>query len=120
MHLALQIGWVDKSIDFAWYDTLEPMEALFDWLINARHEEIWWDVEQGWEMIAVRAGAYFHFRQGGFDQGDEYANIAFPRDELLGSLSTLRQRVRAIVIHLSNAIGTDYWSYYRDDLTSGP
>ena len=67
-------------------------------------------------MIAVRVGSRFHFRLGGFDQGGEYANIALPRDDLLASISRLRERMHTIIERLSAEIGEDYWTHYRYDL----
>ena len=116
MWLRLHFSWDGGGIGFAWYDTLDLMESVFDWLRNATDGELWSDVEQGWEMIAIRVGDRFHFRQGGFDQGDEYANVALPRDALLASISNLRERMGLIIARLTADLGEDYWTRYRYDL----
>ncbi|HYD86261.1 MAG TPA: hypothetical protein VEA80_02190 [Vitreimonas sp.] len=116
MWLRLHFSWDGGAIGFAWYDTLDSMELVFDWLRDAADGEMWSDVEQGWEMIAVRVGERFHFRQGGFDQGGEYANVALPREELLASISTLRERMGRIIAKLAADLGEDYWNRHRYDL----
>ena len=116
MWLRLQVSWDGGTIGFAWYDTLDSMELVFDWLRDANDGEMWSDVEQGWEMIAVRVGERFHFREGGFDQGGEYANVAFPREELLSSISSLRERMGRIIARLTADLGEDYWTRHRYDL----
>jgi hypothetical protein len=116
MWLRLHFSWDGGAIGFAWYDTLDSMELVFEWLRDAADGEMWSDVEQGWEMVAVRAGDRFHFRQGGFDQGGEYANVAFPREELLASISRLRERMGRIIARLTADLGEDYWTSHRYDL----
>lgn len=115
MSLGLWFGWTDGAISF-WYNTLNVMEPLFDWLKDAADGEMWSDVEQGWEMIAIRSGSTSHFRRGGFDQGGEYANVAFPRDDLLASVARLRERMNVIIARLTAEIGEDYWTRHRYDL----
>jgi hypothetical protein len=116
MWLRLHFSWDGGAISFAWYDTLDSMELVFDWLRDAADGEVWSDVEQGWEMIAIRVGDRIHLRQGGFDQGDEYANVAFPREELLASISSLRERMGRIIARLTADLGEDYWTRHRYDL----
>ena len=116
MWLRLYFAWDGGAIGFAWFDTMDPMEALFDWLQGAADGELWSDLDQGWEMIAVRVGDRFHFRQGGFDQGGEFANVAFPREELLLSIFCLRERMGRIIARLAADLGEDYWSRHRYDL----
>ena len=99
-----------------WHGLAPPYLPLFDWLEDAADGEMWSDVEQGWEMIAIRSGSSFHFRQGGFDQGGEYANVAFPRDDLLASVARLRERMNVIIARLTAEIGEDYWTRQRYDL----
>jgi len=116
MKLQLQFLWSDGVLGFSWRDTLDSMESLFNWLRDSADGDIWSDVEQGWEMIIVRVGSSFHFREGGFDQGGEYVNIALPREELLDSISGLRKRIHIIIGRLTADLGEDYWSRYRYDL----
>lgn len=119
MWLRLHFEWTEGVIGFPWYDTLDGMEVLFDWLNDAADGDTWSDLEQGWEMIAVRLGPRLHFREGGFDQGGEYANVALPRDDLLVSISRLRERMHLIIGRLTAEIGEDYWTHYRYDLLTG-
>jgi hypothetical protein len=115
--LRLHFEWEQRGLGFSWYDNFQPMEGLFDWLASAAEGDDWSDIEQGWEMICVRlVGSRFHFRQGRFDQGGETANVALPRDTLLGSISDLRGRMRLIIPRLVAEIGEDYWTRYRYDL----
>lgn len=116
MWLRLQFAWSKGTLSFAWYDTLKEMALLFDWLRDASDGQLWSDVEQGWEMIAVRVGTRFHFRQGGFDQGEEYINVSLPREDLLASITDLRDRMRIIIGRLTADLGEDYWTQHRYDL----
>ncbi|MEM9881215.1 MAG: hypothetical protein AAF862_18260 [Pseudomonadota bacterium] len=94
------------------------MTRLFDWLSSAVDGDLWSDCGQGWDIIAVCSQRYFHFRQGGFDQGGEYLNVALPKAALLTSIAALRARMQSILDTLSSAIGEDYWSSHRYDLRS--
>ncbi len=114
--LRLQFEGAEGGIPFPWYDTLESMERLFDWLHSAADGDEWHDVEQGWEVIAIRIGQHFHLRLGGFDQGGEFANFALPRDPLLASVASLRERMGALVTRLTAELGEDYWTRHRYDL----
>ncbi|MEL7130103.1 MAG: hypothetical protein AAGK23_11195 [Pseudomonadota bacterium] len=116
MWLRLHIGWEEKVVGFPWYDTLELMENLFSWLSCAVDGDLWSDAEEGWEMIVLRSASNIHFRWGGFDQGGEHANIAFPRESLLSSISILKERIRLLIDRLAAEIGEDYWSRYPLDL----
>src|SRR5215471_14033625 len=97
MWLRLHFRWNEGAISFPWYDTLEEMERLFGFLNDAVDGQTWSGVEQGWDMIAVRVGSRFHFREGNSDQGVEHANIALPREDLVASISRLRERMRIII-----------------------
>ena len=116
MWLQLKFSSNEIAVGFPWYDTLDSMESLFNWLDSAADSETWSDVEQGWEMIAMRIGSRFHYREGAFDQGGEYTNVAFPRERLLLSISDLRKRMSLIISRLTAELGEDYWTRHRYDL----
>jgi hypothetical protein len=116
MCLRLVISSDEGSVDFAYYDNWNEMKALFEALKAIKDGQQHWDAEQGWEMIILRIGSRFHFREGGFDQGDEYANVSFPRDSLLASFEELESRMTSLIKRLTLEFSEDYWSEFRRDL----
>lgn len=116
MWLSLRIACDGTILFFSWYDQLDEMERLFDWLENACPDDQWFDADQGWEMVVIRVSDAFHFRYGGFEQGSEYANLAIDRNEVLHSIRKLRKRMPPIIKELTKVVGEDYWSRYRYDL----
>ena len=112
----LVISSDEGAVSFAYYDNWNEMNALFEKLKAIEDGQQHWDVEQGWEMIILRIGSRFHFREGGFDQGGEYANVSFPRDSLLASFQELETRMANLIGRLTQEFGEDYWSEFRQDL----
>jgi hypothetical protein len=112
--LSLRISWSERVLSFP-YHTSAEMSPMFDRLARADDGDAWSDIGQGWEMIAVRVGSHFHFREGDGD-GNEHVNIALPRDELLESIAAKRDRMRVIIDRLVNKFGEDYWTHHRYDL----
>lgn len=108
--LRLQLfGKGGVELRFPWYDTWNEMDAFLRWLLSASEGEYWGDIEQGWEIAVVRAGSYFHIREGNGD-GVELANAAFQRVELLSSAAELRKRIPTLITKLSREVGNDYWT----------
>ncbi|MEM7460028.1 MAG: hypothetical protein AAF331_11230 [Pseudomonadota bacterium] len=116
MWLRLVISSDEGAVMFAYYDNWNEMKALFEALKATEDGQQHWDVEQGWEMIILRMGSRFHFREGGFDQGGEYANVSFPRNSLLASFEELEARMTSLIERLTLELGEDYWSKFRHDL----
>jgi len=112
----LVISSDEGAVSFAYYDNWNEMNALFEKLKSIEDGQQHWDVEQGWEMIILRVGSRLHFREGGFDQGGEYANVSFPRDSLLASFKELELRMANLIGRLTQEFGEDYWSEFRQDL----
>lgn len=112
----LVISSAEGAVSFAYYANWNEINALFEKLKAIEDGQQHWDVEQGWEMIILRIGSRFHFREGGFDQGGEYANVSFPRDSLLASFQELESRMANLIGRLTQEFGEDYWSEFRYDL----
>lgn len=116
MWLKLGISSDEGVVTFGCHDHWNEMKALFETLKAMEDGQQHWDAEQGWEMIILRLGSRFHFREGGFDQGGEYANVSFPRDSLLASFEELESRMTNLIGRLTQEFGEDYWSEFRHDL----
>ena len=116
MRLRLVISSGDSAIGFAYADTWRDMKSVSDFLRSAKDGSQYWDADQGWEIIIQRHGECFHFRQGGFDQGGEYANISFSRNQLLNAFEDLAPRIDDLISRLTREFGDDYWSEFRYDL----
>ena len=115
MWLRLVISSDDSAIFFE-YDTWKRMKTLFEVLKTMEDGQQHSDVTQGWEIVILRVGSRLHFRQGGFDQSDEFANLSFPRKLLLDSFADLENRIVGLIERLTAEVGDDYWSEFRYDL----
>lgn len=107
--MRLAILWRGGQCVFPWYDTWGDMDRLLGWLPLAEDGEQWWDVEQSWELVVVRQGDAFHFRQGD-GEGNESENVRLDRDALLGSLTSIRSMVLAVIDELAVHLGADVWT----------
>ena len=101
-----------ETVSFPWCDTWSEMDRFFQWLETADDGKDWWDADQGWEMAVIRAGDRFHVREGD-GEDEEYFNIALPREPLLASVASLRDRVPKLIARLADRIGEDNWTTHR-------
>lgn len=115
--LRLRILSEAGEIGFPWYDHVEEIDGVLDWLTSSRDGDQWHDVERGWEMIALRKGAKVHFREGMYDQGEEQENLAFSIEELSASAAQTRSIISELIPKLVSKIGEDYWTRFRRDLS---
>jgi hypothetical protein len=118
--MRLGISWGSDCLSFPWYDSWSEMENLLGWLLRAEDGEDWHDADQGWELVAVRAGSRFYFRLVDPDDGEEYCVVSIDSEALLEKVHALRGRVLPIIDALSALLGTDVWTSYRyDDVIFG-
>ena len=100
------------AISLAYHDSWSEIESYLDVLDAAQEDVIEFDLEQGWELLTVRQGDYFHIREGDGD-GQEYDNVALPRAPLLASAAALREAMPPLIARLTEAVGMDCWTTHR-------
>ncbi|HEV7690783.1 MAG TPA: hypothetical protein VGO52_08175 [Hyphomonadaceae bacterium] len=99
----------DVTLGFPWYDTWQEMEKFLNWAELANDGVEWFDIDQGWEMVALRAADRIHVRQGDGEE-EEFENVSLPRDALLDSIAELKGRAPRIINRLIGMVGKDYWT----------
>ncbi|QLE98257.1 hypothetical protein [Neptunomonas phycophila] len=108
----------DVHISFPWYDSLSEIQKFFSWL-RSNPEQDYVDMDQGWQIEAVRSGNRLHIRQTDPDDGEEYANISVPFAVFLEKSIEVEARALTIIGTLSSNIGVDVWSKYLQDAKFG-
>ncbi|HEU0298369.1 MAG TPA: hypothetical protein VFR37_02920 [Longimicrobium sp.] len=98
------------EIRFAYHDTRDEAERLFDALESPGDGEIYGDVDQGRELTIFASGDRLFVRHADFDTGQELACIWCDRETLVGQVAPLRSRLERILAELRAALGGDYWS----------
>lgn len=117
--MRLWFKWEGNHLSFPWYDSWKEMDNFLGWLLLAEDEGDWWDVEEGWELAAVRKGSRFYFRQWDGD-GEPYVVVSMDREALLAKVRALRGRILPIIEELTSLLGADVWtSYSYDDVDFG-
>ncbi|MBU2708937.1 hypothetical protein KCM76_23280 [Zooshikella marina] len=108
----------DVYVSFPWYDSLSEMQQFFSWL-NDNPEEPYLDLDQGWQIDAVRVGKNIHIRQTDPDYDEEYSNVSVPFEKFLQRANEVEARAQKIISGLSKELGVDVWSKYLNDASFG-
>ncbi|WP_156480573.1 hypothetical protein [Aquipseudomonas alcaligenes] len=108
----------DVHVSFPWYDSLSEMQQLFSWL-KGHPEEPYIDMDQGWQIEAVRIGENVHIRQSDPDCDEEYANVSVPFEVFFNKANEVENRAQQIITNLSKELGVDVWSKYLQDARFG-
>jgi hypothetical protein len=108
--------WNEKEnvhIAFSWYDHLSEMSSFIEWLGTAPQADLFVDVDQGWQVDGCVVGEHIHLREVDPDTREERVNVAVPRAALVDAARQVERRAATIIAFLTEAIGTDYWTYPR-------
>jgi hypothetical protein len=108
----------DVHVSFPWYDSLSEMQQFFSWL-KGHPEEPFIDMDQGWQIEAVRIGENIHIRQSDPDCDEEYANVSVPFEVFFKNANEVENRAKQIITNLSKELGADVWSKYLQDARFG-
>ena len=108
----------DIHVSFPWYDSLSEMQQFFAWL-KASPEEPYIDMDQGWQIDAVRIGDDVHIRQIDPDYDEEYANVSVPFEAFLKQANQVEGRAMQIINNLSKDLGVDVWTKCLNDASFG-
>jgi len=109
----------DVHISFPWYDSLSEMQQFFTWLKGKSATEPYVDMDQGWQIEAIRSGDCLYIRQIDPDDDEEYANISVPFEAFMKVANDVEERAIEIISSLSNNVGADVWSKYLQDVKFG-
>ncbi len=106
-------------ISFPWYDSLSEMQQFFSWLKESSKKELYIDVDQGWQIDAVRKGARIHIRQTEPECDEEHTNASVPFEILINTATEVENRATEIISSLTQSLGTDVWTKYLQDTKFG-
>ena len=95
------------------------MQRFIAWLKGSPEAAPFVDMDQGWQIVAVRFGDCLHIRQVDPDDDDEYANVSVPFETFMRMASEVEERAIEIISSLSNIIGSDVWTKYLQDTNFG-
>lgn len=104
----------DVHIGFPWYDTFSEVQAFLNALISKEAGQVFWDIDQGWELEihAVNDEIFARLRDPDYDE--THAIACYPRDALLRQLTELQNRTESVIAALSSVIGRDLWTSHAD------
>ena len=108
----------EVHISFPWYDSLSEIQQFFSWLKDTPKEP-YEDMDQGWQIDAVRVGKNIHIRQTDPDYDVEYVNVLVPFENILQKVNEVEERAQQIIASLSEQLGVDVWSKYLNDAGFG-
>jgi hypothetical protein len=108
----------DVHISFPWYDSLSEMQQFFSWL-KGNPGEPYIDIDQGWQVDAVRVGENLHIRQIDPDYDEEYSNVLLPFEIFVQKANEVENRTQQIISSLSKELGIDVWSKYLNEASFG-
>jgi hypothetical protein len=108
----------DEYVKFPWYSTIDDVTSLLAALTKATEGEVFYDVDDGWEIIMLARNGTLFLREWYSD-----ANTAYSFDLALvqNQAHELLNRINPIMDHLRTALAADYWSYkLYSDLSAAP
>ena len=100
----------DVHIAFPWYDTFGEIEQILDSVAKTTEGQVFWDVDQGWELEMYSSEGELFTRLRDPDYDETHVVVRFPREMLLEQLQPVRTRTESIIRFLSSAIGQDVWT----------
>ena len=97
-------------ISFPWYDTYSEINQFLTSLSDKSDGQLFWDVDQGWELDVHAFDGDFIARLRNPDDNETHAIVRLPIDELLSSIQPLRTRTDSIIKTLTSVVGRDLWT----------
>ncbi len=99
-------------VGFPWYSTFEECKHLFSQLKQNKEGNIFYDIDQGWEVSIDNFTDNFSILEGDPDENITYCNIILDRKEVLKQIDFVEKRTEEIIQKLVAHFKTDYWSKY--------
>ena len=97
-------------VSFPWYDTLNEIRRLFTELKNENEGNIFFDGDQGWELVVDNFKGQLFIKESDPDYNEAYCKIMFDRQKMLKQIDSALVKTEDIVSKLTNHFGIDYWS----------
>jgi hypothetical protein len=94
---------------FPWYDTLQEIRYLCNGLINNEEGEIFYDRDQGWEIIVENDDGKLFIKESDPDYNETFCCIWVDRQEMIKQVKTTLEKIELIVNQLANYFGVNYW-----------
>ncbi|MFM7403790.1 MAG: hypothetical protein ACKO1N_06790 [Erythrobacter sp.] len=112
--MRLTIGAGKQGLGVPWYDTWREFDRLLAWIETATEGERFDDIDQGWDVVILRAVDSFLARETD-TEGEEYAIFRLSAAPLIASARQARRDGPAVIARLKAMLGTDVWTAYRYD-----
>jgi hypothetical protein len=84
--LAFESDATNVRITFPYWDNRQDIQGFVQWLRTAPDGGEFSDLDQGWQIDALRLNDRFHFLDRNFDTDEVYANVSVVRDDFLKAL----------------------------------
>ena len=97
-------------ISFSWHDKFGEGRNVLDNLTSTEDGEIYWDMDQGWELEMVAEEGLIYAREWDPDYEEIHCQVKFDRVEARQQATVLIPTVSTLIKKLSGAIGHDYWT----------
>ncbi len=85
---------------------------MFEKLHENKDGNVFYDIDQGWELSIDRVGDDFVILEKDPDEDEVYCNIRVDGEEFLNQICSAERRVDEIINRLVNHFKIDYWSKY--------
>ncbi|ESA35852.1 hypothetical protein N836_10005 [Leptolyngbya sp. Heron Island J] len=106
--LVLQRGLF--AMTFPWYDTMSETDSFLQQIKATDDGQIFWDIDQGWEMEAFALGDWLYLRESNPDENEDHFLIKCNKKQLQSQLDPLLSQIGNILRKLRYEVGADYWS----------
>ncbi|MFJ9451643.1 hypothetical protein [Herbaspirillum sp. NPDC101397] len=102
----------DVHISFPWYDNYSEVSKFLNALLSVESGEIYYDVDQCWEMEVDAYEDDIYVRQRDPDYDETHVCIRVPRGELVMQVRQVMERSIKVIDQLSELMGEDVWTSY--------
>ncbi len=106
--LVLQHGLF--AMTFPWYDTMPEADSFLQQIKATDDGQIFWDMDQGWEMEAFALSEWLYLRERNPDDNEDHFLIKCSKEQLQSQVDPLLTQIGNILGKLRHDVGADYWS----------
>ncbi len=116
------------AIGFPWYDTKSEFSSIYQWIVDGKEGEEFFDIEQGWQINGVIRDSKIYLLEAddsslpvNLQTSEIFNNVYMQRDTLKSLVKENKRLVEDIIQKLTQEIGVDVWTsyHYKDDLKFG-
>lgn len=98
-------------ISFPWYDTVNEFKRFFKIFDNNKTEEIFHDVDQGWQLEIFADNDFYYIRQTNPDENNlVLQNLQTDKVSLKNSIKELEKNIETQIDKLAELTGIDLWT----------